>query len=601
MNKLAIALMLMLCISLSFAWTDFTPPSCISSYSLFGYNFTYSVAGQNYSCSFENATLYGTMTTNQVNNIATVSGNIFSITKQLGAAGTMSLIIDQPRGNTNGTLIGGSGGIEIAQIICLANTSLKLATSGAITIQFNATVNSTDVFYSNGTSSFTCPLSSQLYLSATSDTTTSTTVAFNMNGTAMNGTSAYNEILITAPSLIGISVSSHYLNYNNISGKIIRSDFKTGFSYMNSTTAATYGKAIIYYGSSILIPKITYIPGIDIIADFYNATSNVAYVKNNTVIYVLDSLTNQWYIVPATAFADTNIIYIIQTIFYNAGSVTTSFPLPNLPLQKACFQNGDQYTINSLFSSSVNHIVYYDNGTSFLNYNTNAATLNYSVNTTLYPNVNYTVNGFDTCLRNNSTSLMGLTAIGIPSGSYTSITWLLFLGSIGIALAVPFAIVFPILLNEMFSLMTLDYMAETVVLVGVVSVLLRGSDKNTVKASIVYFLFGIVILAAFFAHSSLSAPDFTGAIGNMTTIIQDPTKADIGTFVVGAPNFIVAIFGFALNLPSLLSSAIFTPLALISPPIYSFLSSFLTVFIYGAYVYILLVAWEKIANRFQQV
>ena len=596
MNKLAMALTLMLCISLGFAWSSFIPPSCLSSYSILGVNFTYSVIGQYYSCSIGNATPFGYITTTQTGGL-NISSNQYRLSTT-SAAGITTATINQPNGNTSGLAIGSALGGANASISCANNTSNKIATVSDEYLLITVTVNSTDVFYKDNVSqNFSCPISSQIILSSYTNGGTPTLIYINITNTT-----SFTELSISSVANTGVTtLGSHYMSYNTITNRTLRSDFKTGFTYINSTSTSTYGKALLYYSGNTIIPKITYIPGVDAVADFYNGTNNVAYIMNNTVMYVFDSLTNQWYIVPATVLSDTTTIYTIATLFYNAGSVTTSFQLPNLPLQKTCFQNGDQYSIYSLFPSTVSHVVYYDNGTSFLNYNTNAAILNYSVNTSLYPNINYTVNGFDECLRNANTSLFGLSPIGMPSNSYQPITWLLFIGSIGISLAVPFAIVLPVLLNEMFSLMTLDYMAETVVLVGVVSVLLRGSDKNTVKASIVYFLFGIVILAAFFAHSSLPSPDFTGAVGNITTIIQDPTKADIGTFVVGAPNFIVAIFGFVLNLPTLLSNAIFTPLAVISPPIYSFLSSFLTVFIYGAYVYILLVAWEKIANRYQQV
>jgi hypothetical protein len=621
--KMSLLIGILLLLSISFAWvTGYGPPSCMTQYSVLGVNFTDGVT--------EGATAGCPTNTNYT---AIYSGGADSTVWDIGySLGSMATV----KQNFSGVVSSGTYGayndnntITVKAIATNATAVIKTTTSVALA-DLNVTYQ-----VSNGSDAITMTILGG---------NNTTTKAFNVTTTTItDGTTTLNlpsgifyaSCLLASPQHTSFSITfaytcnfsmaatmfsgadstmatlseqgyTAYYYISRFGGKMLRSDFGSG--NVTDPNPATYSKALLYYGGLTLQPRITYIPSTNAFFSFYNTTNNVAYLPNNTVVYILDGTTLQWYVVPATTFIDTSTIYTISTLFYNSLSSTATYPLPVLPISRMCRQSGDLYLITSTYSQSVQHIVYFDNGTNFSNYLANGATLNYSVNTSLYQNVNYTVNGNSECLRDSDTSMLGFSALNIPVSTYRPILYLLWIASLGISLAVPFAAVFPILLNDLFDIISVTTMGELLVAIGIVSVLIRGSDKNTVKASLVYILFGIIIITNFYIHSGVTTPEFTSvtsnltqSVGNLSSLAGDPTKANLGGFSAALPTFIISVFTLILQFPSILSSAMLTPLKLLSMPIYTAAAQFLTVFIYGAYVYILLVAWEKIANRFQQV
>jgi hypothetical protein len=76
----------MLFASLGFAWTaGYEPPGCLSSYSVLGYNFTATTAGQALGCSANTSHYYGLKYINYTASATTID---FSI---INASGTMGL------------------------------------------------------------------------------------------------------------------------------------------------------------------------------------------------------------------------------------------------------------------------------------------------------------------------------------------------------------------------------------------------------------------------------------------------------------------------------------------------------------------------------
>lgn len=132
-----------------------------------------------------------------------------------------------------------------------------------------------------------------------------------------------------------------YTSFNTMNGQGIYSDFMT-----NKTTAIGSGnissvcKAILTFSgftsSYQVTPKITYIPGVDAFADYYNTTNQVAYYKNNTVQYVMGQ-DDQWYIIPPNAYCDYTIPQTLSVLAVNG----TSF---NLGGGNTTINNGLTYT-----------------------------------------------------------------------------------------------------------------------------------------------------------------------------------------------------------------------------------------------------------------
>jgi hypothetical protein len=126
---------------------------------------------------------------------------------------------------------------------------------------------------------------------------------------------------------------------------LVWGDFKTGNSVANTSN---YCQSLLYfnnpyYGNIQLIPKITYVPSIDAFPDFINASSNSAYIPNNTITYVYDSITSIWYIVPAFTCTSYTAVASTSTLQYNPTATGTapggSVPIDVYDISGSCSYN----------------------------------------------------------------------------------------------------------------------------------------------------------------------------------------------------------------------------------------------------------------------
>lgn len=110
---------------------------------------------------------------------------------------------------------------------------------------------------------------------------------------------------------------AEYISWYN--AEVLHSDFKTGG---NAPNVSNYCRLLLYfnnpyYGNVQLIPKITYFPGISAFPEFINSSDNSAYMLNNTIGYIFDSVTSSWYIVPAYICSSYSVVGSTVTLQYN--------------------------------------------------------------------------------------------------------------------------------------------------------------------------------------------------------------------------------------------------------------------------------------------
>lgn len=94
-----------------------------------------------------------------------------------------------------------------------------------------------------------------------------------------------------------------------------------GFSsYFPNANTSTYCKAILYSGTDIVLPLITYSPTTFAYSSFYNATSGADFLKNNTIHYVYDTVSSKWFLVPALTCSNTSTISTTQAYALTSAS-----------------------------------------------------------------------------------------------------------------------------------------------------------------------------------------------------------------------------------------------------------------------------------------
>lgn len=329
----SLGLIFLLFASLSFAWVV-NPPSCLTTYTVAGANFTWMNANSLINCPSNNILLYG-----QLGGPITASQHLkyfsnqsyVSITwdgGQIGSPISLNNIPFPSSGNYTGAT-SSSGGLLFS---CSGGSSLN---SGAFTLNQTSP---TTYNYSFSGSAIACNITGGYNLTGNFDSTNDTfTVQAYPTG------SAYEFGSSIAPG-VTLTPANDYIGVYDRSGATVRSDFLNNTGLLLDNTS-TYCRELLYFNSPYagtfqLIPKITYSPGVFALGNFFNSTDNSAYVPNNTIIYVYDTLTTNWYTVPPTTCSSPNVVGTISTLQYNptalAPGTVGTIPIQVSSLNGAC-------------------------------------------------------------------------------------------------------------------------------------------------------------------------------------------------------------------------------------------------------------------------
>jgi hypothetical protein len=606
---------------LSMAFATLSAPSCVPSYSIFGGTFL-PQPNTNITCNGNTSLLYG-ITTNAYwkqshgcsggaeGGVALVGGRVKFMpaiyadcndgTAQPSATATIRMPVSgnytfSYKGAATDTFGGASiSGTSTGTLIDYNSTHYQI---NAVDTKYIAKGSSATLSIAMGFGTSGCPCTQYLGMNY-----------LIIDGYMVNNPPGY---VATGTSGLGVSDVHSYGYYNN---SLAITDVMAGISTVNKNTASMI-KAILYYSDRIVIPLITYVPGQYVIANFYNISNNVAYLPNNTVTYVLDQQTLQWYLVPAfsvSSYADT---LSLGTILYTPALTTVSSGIV-LPLALQCSRSSNYLAIASQFQNSGTHIVTYGNSTNSSVYSVIGTTFAYSVDLSTSPNVNYTYNGVTYCSNANAnTTLLGLNVIEFPT-YFKPIGYVFFIGALGISAVVPFALIFPVMMNDAFSFMSAIQMAILICVVGVISAFVNHRGELSMKSLGVYLMFAMALLMYFFGVGGLTTvtnpatgtPYFSSlqsAFTNFSDIIYGNSNANsIGLFAIPAVavNLLMQLAIFFVTLPITFTAMMMSMIGMVSPPLYTaikmtFIDTALAV---GATAFMLLKLYEVISNRFRGV
>ena len=336
----SLLLAFMLFASLGFASFTYVP-SCVTSYSILNQTFIYTEYNGTIACTA--STKYSPMQFSMSPRVDAVliiplNSSSYRFGEYFDGAGYASLatnstwIINMSQFSTAQTIrisiVVGGGGNIVAFGNSTEITVFQPATIG--TILFNGTHTGTNWNFTNGTTIITIPDTDNMNISTQGNSYINVVRAYVSIEHANKITST---VLAREPASVAELTNQSQLEYLSVSNytdalatgqRMVRSDFKTGYTGASTTS---YCKSLLYfnnpyYGNIQLIPKLTYIPGTDAFGDFYNSTSNTAYIPNNTISYVFDSITSAWYIVPATICTSYALIGSTSTLQYNPTGLT---------------------------------------------------------------------------------------------------------------------------------------------------------------------------------------------------------------------------------------------------------------------------------------
>lgn len=653
-NLMLFALML----SMAFAWTSgYEPPPCVDAYAVLGYNFTATTNGTTYACVSSNwrslvpwaaAYAQGVVSGKWANSYAKTSGTNPAYawvnytlgnasSKNYTATGTatanatgwadnnqttessMTIELPFPCASTSFTMIEqlsaepdwigsyqqGNVSAQFSTSPTLwFNHSIATSTAGTVTKSqlLNVTCSGANYMLSDGTGSYSSSdhsisISIRTNTSHTAPPTRSgaTRATFNITGSGQSSGTSWTENS-------SWNTTNGYPDYISLNGnKTIRSDFKTGTTAIMSGVG--FMRALLYFGDTIITPLISYDLS-NATMQFYNS-SGYSFIRNNTIAYVFDAVTGQWYIVPAYSAQNFGDVYTLGTfLFQEQGNMTPSITIPKIPVALSCVQDADSYNIDASWSDVGTQTVYYGNNDTRLIYSITNASLHYSVDTTLYPLVNYTYNGVQKC-GSNGGSLLGIT---LPSmgDALKPFQAVLFLSMMAVSAVIPFALIFPVIINDAFSLMPVVEMALLVVLTGVVSAFVNHKGELSLKSLVVYIIFGMAIMLYYMDTGGMSGTSaFTGinsAFNDLSDIVSG--NSGEGAFLLfaipaTAVNLLVQLGLFLIALPLQFGGILTSLIGQISPQLGSAITLLRldVAFSIGATAFILLKLYEVISNR----
>ena len=332
----------LLLMSVSFAW-NIQPPSCLTQYSILGFNFSLTTKGQAIGCIADNRLAYG---------ILLEGGNGYGTTVV---------------GTANGITITDSGAQENIHINLPTSGNATIISSAAHTFTNDAGSGSGSCSYANLTdlNSTTYQLQCGGLINFTKGSSQRIQVGGVVGANVVNISNFNYSSSVLESNFYEYGVGNHFQNisaYNtytsSFGNNILRSDFTTG---MKVGTTTGYCRVLLYfnnpyYGNIQLIPKITYIPGVDAIHNFFNTSDNSAYIPNNTISYIYDSVTSGWFIVPAYICSSYSIVGSTSVLQYNAtaGSYAYGTSPAQLSMTGACSYTNSTRTISCTASDATN-------------------------------------------------------------------------------------------------------------------------------------------------------------------------------------------------------------------------------------------------------
>lgn len=606
--KLILALLLLA--SVSFAWSSgYSPPSCISQYSVLGYNFSITQSGVPQTCTvsigamslqpFYNKTEIssggggGTSLTAQSNTpIFSVTTTPVQTTDPYGEKTTQWFIdIGSYIGNLTGNFLGASTLTVGGGTPSSTGTHQLTISNGTSNITLSY-VNST-AFGSGYNYSFPLIVSSGSISNGTHQITTSGTIinatlkAIFSAGCAQCYGYATTSIIpaqtLNYPTFTEINsrtandenfTARNYFGFYN--GYALRSDITTG-SYSNGNSSNNC-KSLLYYGTTLIIPKITYIPTTDAFASFYNISSTVAFVPNNTVTYIMDT-NNVWYVLPAFTCSNYNLIYTNSVYVYPYSASSAVLSLPKLyPIQNCYSFLGTFYwDIKGTSSQTYYYAKQYTNGSVDT---TTFTGLQYTGNTNVSNTLNVTItDGTNVvCAWGNGTSLL----FAAPAFLQENVTSLMgkmsLLALTGVSTVTPFAVFGMILVNDTFSILPQEQIFAFCLIAVIFSAFINGYMSKSLKN----FGWYLGAFLAVFAFYSVQIPNGTGTtvagldavktqLSGLSTdtvtlyLALTSSNSNLLAIFTGGLSLIYSLLTTLVLLPIYLSQAILSPLAAINP------------------------------------
>lgn len=378
-----------------------------------------------------------------------------------------------------------------------------------------------------------------------------------------------------------------------------------------------YNNAPVTMGMEIIDnTTFIYIPGQQKPHDADVYYSNTSYPSNgwgftvNDRQVVVSDGRNNWFLAAGNGITQYNANYSQIVI---PVSVIPLAPLPQAGnatgfyTRLNCYPDNSSYVVQIVSTVQKAYTVSVGGNTSY-SYSSSSYNLYDSIPLSNGTTVNITANGEMICFYDGSSNLFlpfNLAWLGDGFGKIFIAVLMLF--SVILSAIIPYALVIPFLLNDIYHVITVQQMGVLVVLAMVgglvnnVFALERGV-KNMVILLAITISF-IVTLGPYTGPLGIDFGPLTTLLSSFNNMIQlngDFTSV-LWSFITGLPTFVINLFVVVLTVPLIIIGLIYALIAFISPAIASAAAPFKTPLVIGAMIVYMLKAYEILSNRFRNL
>lgn len=390
----------------------------------------------------------------------------------------------------------------------------------------------------------------------------------------------------------------------NESGKISKAWGGNLTNYDSFSTTNTF-QAILVQGNYLMMPLHFWYPGTTeyAYATAYSNVTTISFVKNNTVTYVYDNVTNLWYSCSPYIAPSSSIVYTIQCIPSIQNQQYQS-NISSMFLSQSCWTSGNNFNwairassnfdflATAIYNTTINNTAV--TGTYF---NGSYPILQGGINAT---NITVTANGQLVCFIGQDNGMLNFPSI-MTSTTVKIIGSVFILFIAGIGVAVPPANLAIIAINDIFKFVA----PSTSVAISLISVALGmalawNGGKN-LKNVMIHISMLLVVLGYFVTVMALPGiPALTSVQDSFASLAISVSSQGFNplAIIASGAGLVYNVVIFMLALPLTLYGLVVSPLVYVNATLYSIVSMFGIVFTAGLYLVIILKGVEIVLKPF---
>lgn len=432
------------------------------------------------------------------------------------------------------------------------------------------------------------------------------------------------------------------INYTTLSTVTQNTTFSSSNGYYNknmtnyiNSTNLTFCSVFLYsstLGQIISPQKIYYADNSfqklqNVSYDYLYTPSKVSYIASGSAPFIYYN--NNWYLSQQVTCSGTNITSPDTTAIYSiyllgTGNVSTTPGISTtIPFSQLCLNNPANFTIHTQAFTSLNHSIKssdcggtYDNTTKNCSIamtetwtNTTGTTLDTNVSKIGPEWITYYINGGQTCqYKQGENTLFGMTGFQtlgtqLNSGVGLFVVGAFFVLACCLSLFIPYFLVFPVILNDMFQLLTVPQLATLIIVTAIISIFLnyKKEGTNSIKSLILYSSLTISIIVLLVAQLPTVDPTTSSLLINTTSMQSSATvlfdnNINLDDFLAGL-TFVVSLFVLIFSMPFIAVAFLSNMLMLINPDLANAFVLFSPAIFIGLMAYLIIKAYEIISNR----